>query len=77
MMTAESMLLKRPVLRIIVALFFLLKLFSSDIYCMAMLSSRLRSLICRSLQIAAEMASYWLYIQSECQALELNLGFLF
>ena len=33
MMTAESMLSKRPVLRTTAALFFLLKLFSSRIYC--------------------------------------------
>ena len=33
-MTAESMLSKRPVLRFTAALFFLLKLFSSHIYCM-------------------------------------------
>ena len=33
MMTAEFMLSKRPVLRFTAALFFLLKLFSSHIYC--------------------------------------------
>ena len=33
MMTAESMLSKRPVLRFTAALFFLLKPFSSHIYC--------------------------------------------
>ena len=33
MMTAESMLSKRSVLRITVALFFLFELFSSQIYC--------------------------------------------
>ena len=33
MMTAESMLSKRPVLTIFAALFFLLKLFSSHVYC--------------------------------------------
>ena len=33
MMTAEPMLSKRPVLRFIVALFFLFKLLSSHIYC--------------------------------------------
>ena len=33
MMTAESMLSKRPVLRFTVALLFLLKLFLSHIYC--------------------------------------------
>ena len=39
MMTAESMLSKRPVLRITAALFFLLKLFSSHIYCIPKLST--------------------------------------
>ena len=33
MMTAESVLLKRPILRVIAALVSLLKLFSSHIYC--------------------------------------------
>ena len=33
MMTAESMLLKRPVLRFTVVIFFLFKLFSSHVYC--------------------------------------------
>ena len=33
MMTAEFMLSKRPVLRFTAALFFLLKLFSSHVYC--------------------------------------------
>ena len=33
MITAESMLSKRPVLRFTAALFFLLKLFSSHVYC--------------------------------------------
>ena len=33
MMTAESMLSKHPVLRFIAALFFILELFSSHIYC--------------------------------------------
>ena len=33
MMTSESMLSKRPVLRFTVVLFFLLKLFSSHIHC--------------------------------------------
>ena len=36
MMTAEFMLSKRPVLRFTAALFFLLKLFSSHIYCILM-----------------------------------------
>ena len=36
MMTAEFMLSKRPVLRFTAALFFLLKLFSSHIYCICL-----------------------------------------
>ena len=39
MMTAEFMLSKRPVLRFTAALFFLLKLFSSHIYCILELTS--------------------------------------
>ena len=53
MMTAEFMLSKRPVLRFTAALFFLLKLFSSHIYCICILFARFRGIRAKGVRLIA------------------------
>ena len=69
-MTAKSMLLKRPVLRFTAALFFLVKLFSSHIYC-------IQNFICFSVVFwIVSLCSWGLSLLRYSSSIQFQPGFL-